>query len=74
MKMRDQIQFFHFSFPGDVCICHVIFGTVGISNQMAPPIAVEKIPNLLISKKMACSHLGKCYKHIKKNKVKHTVS
>ena len=32
-----------------ICVCQVIFGTKGITNQMAPKEAVEKTDNLLIS-------------------------
>ena len=34
---------------GHVAMCHVIFKGKGISQQMAPAVAVEKIPNLLVS-------------------------
>ena len=37
------------SLSGEVSICHVIFNHTGITSQMAPPEAVEKIDNLLIS-------------------------
>ena len=37
------------SLSGVICVCQVIFGTKGITNQMAPKDAVEKIDNLLIS-------------------------
>ncbi|XP_047124992.1 uncharacterized protein LOC124807292 [Hydra vulgaris] len=40
------------SFSGDLCVCQVLFGTVGIANQMAPQQAVANIPHLLIT----CSH------------------
>ena len=37
------------SLSGVICACQVIFATKGITNQMAPKEAVEKIDNLLIS-------------------------
>ena len=37
------------SLSGIICVCQVIFGTKGITNQMALKEAVEKIDNLLIS-------------------------
>ena len=37
------------SFDGDIAICHVIFKGKGISEQMAPELAVQNIQNLLIS-------------------------
>ncbi|XP_047131057.1 uncharacterized protein LOC136071655 [Hydra vulgaris] len=41
------------SFSGDLCVCQVLFGTVGITNQMAPQEAVANIPHLLIT---TCNH------------------
>ena len=37
------------SFSGEVAICQVIFAAVGITSQMAPAAAVDKIQHLLIS-------------------------
>ena len=37
------------SFSGEVVMCQVIFASVGITSQMAPPLAKEKIKHLLIS-------------------------
>ena len=37
------------SLSGVICACQVIFATKGITDQMAPKEAVEKIDNLLIS-------------------------
>ncbi|XP_065672342.1 uncharacterized protein LOC136090155 [Hydra vulgaris] len=41
------------SFSGDLCVCQVLFGTLGITNQMAPKEAVVSIPHLLIT---TCNH------------------
>ncbi|XP_065659961.1 uncharacterized protein LOC136083927 [Hydra vulgaris] len=41
------------SFSGDLCVCQILFGTVGITNQIAPKEAVVSIPHLLIT---TCNH------------------
>ena len=38
-----------FYYLGEKYICHVIFGTQGITSQMAPLSAFQNIPNLLVS-------------------------
>ena len=44
---------YYFVFTGDLCVCQILFGTIGITNQMAPPEAVENIQHLLIT---TCDH------------------
>ena len=37
------------SCAGEKMICHILFSGKGITSKMVPKVAVEKIPNLLIS-------------------------
>lgn len=65
------------SVSGMICICQVIFGTQGITEQMAPKEAIEKIDNLLISTtKNGCqdhTSLLACYKLFDKYLDKHGI-
>ena len=65
------------SFSGDICLCHVIFQSKGITSHMAPEKAVKQIPDLLVSSTESGYQDGKSlldsYKTFDKYLTKHNV-